>query len=110
MTIQFLKYEPTPNEKHLGIATVKLYGKIILRYKIVPTKDGAGYFPAPASYKMPSDDGTDKYIGAFMLDSVSENEELINLIREHVKASIKSKSAIASNGMQSVGHQEGLPF
>ena len=78
---QFLKYQPTPNEKHLGIATVKAYGKIILRYKIIPTKDGSSFFPCAASYKMPDD----SYISAFILDSNSENEELTSLIKTHIK-------------------------
>lgn len=88
---KFMKYEPTPGEKHLGIATVKVYDKIILRYKIVPNKDGGGWFPVPASYKMPSQAGQDVYVSAFMLDSNCENEELMNLIRAHVKSHIQAQ-------------------
>ena len=72
---EFVRYEATPGEKHLGIATVKAYGRIVLRYKIVPNKDGSGFFPAAASYKLPSHGGEDAYISAFLLDSRSEEEE-----------------------------------
>lgn len=81
--IEFVKYEKVNDEKYLGIATVKLYGKIILRYKIVMNKDGSGFFPAPASYKNPS--YPEQYYSCFMLDSNSEKEEVENCIRANVK-------------------------
>lgn len=82
---EFIKYEPTPNEKHLGIATVKAFGKIVLRYKIVANKDGSGFFPASASYKMAQQNGEDLYISAFLLDSRSDEEEMGQIIRANVK-------------------------
>jgi hypothetical protein len=87
--IEFLSYIPTPLEKYLGIATVKLYGKVILRYKIVPIKDGSGHFPAPASYK-----AGDEYVHAFMLDSMSENEELKKVIMHNVKLALQAKPEV----------------
>ncbi len=78
---EFIKYEPTPSEKHMGIATVKLYGKIIARYKIVPTKDGTSFFPAAASYKV-----GDRYESCLILDSNSEKEELDSMIKAHVRS------------------------
>lgn len=91
---EFIKYEPTPGEKHLGIATVKAFeGKITLRYKIVPNKDGSGFFPASASYKLPSNGGEDVYIGAFLLDSRSDEEEMNAIIRANVKNQMKGNVA-----------------
>ncbi len=78
---EFKKYEPTPGEKHLGIATVKLYGKIIARFKIIPTKDGTSFFPASGSLKV-----GDKYENCLTLDSTSEKEELDALIKAHVQS------------------------
>jgi hypothetical protein len=78
---EFLKYEPTPQEKHLGIATVKLYGKLIARYKIIPTKDGTSFFPASGSLKI-----GEKYESCLTLDSNSEKEELDSLIKAHVRS------------------------
>jgi len=82
---EFVKYEATPGEKHLGIATMKAFGKIVLRYKIVPNKDGSGFFAASASYKMPSNGGEDAYISAFLLDSRSDEEEMTAMVRANVK-------------------------
>jgi len=79
--MEFVKFEPIEDEKCLGIATVKLYEKIVLRYKIIPIREGGGYFPAPASYKL----SDDKYIASFMIDSRTEEEEVINMIRENLK-------------------------
>ena len=85
MTFEFLNYIPTPGEKHIGIAKIKAFGKIILRYKLVSRKDGQGFFPMPASYKMPSADGQDNYVSAFMLDSNSDKEDVEELIRLNVR-------------------------
>lgn len=90
---EFMKYEATPGEKHLGIATVKAFGKIVLRYKIVPNKDGSGFFPASASYKMPKVGDEDVYIGAFLLDSRSDEEEMNALIRAGVKGKLTAQVA-----------------
>ncbi len=86
---EFISYLSTPQEKHLGIATVKMYNKIILRYKIVLGKDGVTFFPASASYKI-SDQSGDRYISAFTLDSLSEKEEVEGLIRSNVKRQLES--------------------
>jgi len=90
---QFISYEATPeDEKQLGVATVKLYGKIKLRYKIIHTKDGQGWFPIPASYKLgKTDDGKDKYVAAFMLNDRDEEEELIAAVRSQVSKAMQNK-------------------
>lgn len=85
---QFMKYEPCQGEKYLGIATIKLYGRIILRYKIVGTKDGLGYFPAAASYKQPGQG--DQYYSAFLVDSNSEKEEIENIVKHGAKMHMQS--------------------
>ncbi len=81
---EFIKYEATPGEKQEGIAFIKAYGRIMLRFKIVKTKDGKAYFPACSSYKVGSQNGEDVYLAAFIIDSKSEDEELRNLIRMKV--------------------------
>ena len=100
--LEFLSFISTPGEKYIGIATVKLYGKIILRYKIVPTKEGSTYFPAPASYK-----AGEEYVHAFMLDSHSENEELKKLIMHNVKLALQAKQPTVKPQSQEYGE---LPF
>ena len=88
---EFIKYEPTPGEKQEGIAFIKAYGRIMLRFKIVRTKDGKAYFPACSSYKVGSQNGEDVYLAAFIIDSKSEDEELRNLIRLKVAPFLHEK-------------------
>lgn len=85
MNFEFCDFTATPGEKYLGIAKIKFYGKIVLRYKIVPKKDGSGYFPVPASIKMPSDDGVDNYVSCFTVDSNSDKEDIEELIRKNIR-------------------------
>lgn len=86
---EFIEYVSTPNEKHFGIVKVKAYNKIVLRYKIMPKKDGSGVFPVCASYKVSDSEG-DKYVSAFVIDSNSDKEEIESLIRQNVKKYINS--------------------
>ena len=104
---EFLEYTPTPQDKHLGIATIKAYGKIILRYKVVSGKDGQGFFLSPASYKMGVDAmGKDVYEKCFMIDSIYENKLLEDCIRAHVNPyasnSVFNQAASFNNAQPSV--------
>ena len=87
---EFIKYEPTPNEKHMGIATVNLYGKILAKFKIVPTKDGSNFFPASPSVKV-----GDSYCSALVLDSNIDKEEMDMLIKTRVKHYLNPQSTPA---------------
>jgi hypothetical protein len=114
---EFIKYEPTPGEKQEGIAFIKAYNRIMLRFKIVKTKDGKAFFPACSSYKMGTQNGEDIYLAAFIIDSKSEDEELRNLIRLKVAPFLNDKSNIEpmpvpkypSNAPREA-YQEELPF
>lgn len=116
--IEFLNYIPTPNEKHLGIATIRIDKRIILRYKIVPMKEGSGYFPTASSYKI-TEDGVDRYIPAFILDSNFEKEEVESLIKSNVKRfmaggagiPVKGPGFVQNNQGGVVGQvEDGMPF
>src|SRR5574337_1808869 len=99
-SVQFINYTPTPGEKHMGIATIKLYNRIVLRYKIVPNKDGSGYFPTSASYKIVDEQG-ERYVSAFVIDSNSEKEEIEGIIRANVKKAIAQPSVFSQPVAQS---------
>jgi hypothetical protein len=78
--LEFLKFDFTPSEKHLGIATVRYEKRFIFRFKVVP-KDKGGYYIQPASYKIGvGPEGKDIYVTAFQLDSSYESEEMRNFI------------------------------
>ncbi len=85
---EFLQYDPVVGEKFLGIATVRAWGRIILRYKIVPGKEGKGFFASTASIK-----NGERYESAFMLDSNYENQLLQALIKDKVSSVLNGEKS-----------------
>lgn len=83
---EFLGYEAVEGEKFLGIATIRAWGKIILKYKVAPGKDGHGFFCSEASIKNGTDlsTGKDNFEKCWMLESNYENELLKKFLRSHV--------------------------
>lgn len=90
---EFLSYEPVQNEKFFGIATIRAWSKIILKYKVIPGKDG-GFFIAASSIKngVDASTGKDKYESVFMIDSVYENKELLAMVKEKVSDHLNEPS------------------
>jgi hypothetical protein len=82
---EFVNFEKTPEEKHLGIASVKAYGKILLRYKVIPTKCGKGYFISPFRARIVADE-QEIYTPAFVIDSKIDDEEITTVIRAGIKS------------------------
>tara|TARA_R110000868_G_scaffold136519_4_gene349513 strand:+ start:1842 stop:2183 length:342 start_codon:yes stop_codon:yes gene_type:complete len=81
---KFIKYQPTPDDQYmLGIASVLLYGKVIVRYKLVQSKDQKGNFFCVANYTL-TEHGEKKYVPCVAMDSNSEKEMLEDFIRENV--------------------------
>lgn len=90
---QFLKFVPTPGEKHLGIAVIRWKGAIILRYKIIPSQDGSGYWVSPGGVKTGiTPEGKDKYEEWFALDSSYEKEEMRDFVLASVTPLLKQTS------------------
>lgn len=113
MNLEFLSYIPTPGEKSLGIASIRYMGKIMLRYRILPRKDGQGYFPASSSLKIKDDfTGADKYIESFMIDSRSDNDEILRFVMSNVNKEMGKTSVIAPNATvpNSVFKDDEIPF
>ncbi len=105
---EFIKFEPTPTEKHFGIATVKLFDKVIAKFKMINTKDGSAFFPAAPSLKL-----GESYVSAFMLDSQSEKEELDNLIKHNVRQALNGgaqKAPPQQQQYQQTSFTEECPF
>lgn len=91
---QFLKYVPVQGEKHLGIAIVRWLGKIILRYKVMASQDGTGYWVAAGSAKIGvKRDGKDNYEEWFQLDSSYDRDEMKEFILQHVEPILAQKQA-----------------
>ncbi len=115
---EFISYTPTPTDQYmLGIAKVKVYGKLELRYKHVKTKDGSGTFFCTSNYTLTDSIGEKKYMPCFLLDSRSDEEILMEIIREGVNRVSAQQSARATNhqgqvvkSMDEVAANEELPF
>lgn len=91
---QFLKYVPVQGEKHLGIAIVRWLGKIILRYKVMQSNDGSGYWVAAGSAKIGvKRDGKDNYEEWFQLDSSFDRDEMKEFILANVEPILAQKQA-----------------
>ncbi len=108
---KFISYTKTPGEKHWGIAAISVDDKILLRYKIMPNKEGNSFYPVPASYKI-----DDTYVPAITIDSNIQKEEIETLIRTWVKKAISSynssRPGIPDNSNQQKKQEvdEEIPF
>ena len=89
MSTEFLEYTPTPNEKYSGVAKIRVTlangNRMILRYKMIMRKDGAGSFPAVAAYRVPDDKEGGPFVSAFELDSSDDKKAMDNFLRENIK-------------------------
>lgn len=100
---EFLSYEPTHEEKYLGIATVRAWGKIILKFKITQGTDKNGdptqgfFFNEGAFKNGTKPDGKDKYDKYFMIDSNYEKDLLDKCIRANVFPFARHGDPIAQN-------------
>lgn len=92
-SIDIVDFTLTPNEKTIGIATVRFYDKILLRYKVLPNKDGTGFFSAPFSYKTKKDD-QDFYVPIFVIDSKNEENTIKSVIHDWVKRTMSLNQEI----------------
>jgi len=106
---QFISYTPTPTDQYmLGIAKIKLYGKIELRYKHVKTKDGSGSFFTSATYSMVDPNTQEKkYVPCFLIDSRSDEEEIQDIIRDGMNRVLKQKS-VHQPESQEINYPHGL--
>lgn len=96
--IEFVGFDETPLEKYLGVATIRILKEVILRFKVQRTKDGNGIFIAAPSFKKTNETG-EHWCQWHMLDSMSQNEVVTNLIKSKVKEyyQIKSGNTPVSN-------------
>lgn len=113
--IEILKFEETPDQKFLGVATVRLFRAVVLRYKVVEKNDGSGYFITAPSYKREFEDGSNKWTVWHMLDSQVFSEEVQDQIRAYVNKLTSSKganqqSAFSQPSQVMQGQSDDVPF
>lgn len=91
MDLQFLKYIPTPGEKAVGIAVIRMDRKFIFRFRILPSEQG-GYWITTAAMKTGVYNGKDKYEDAFQFDSTYEKDEVHAFVLQHVEAAMQQNN------------------
>jgi hypothetical protein len=96
---EFRSYTPTPTDQYgmLGIAKVKLYGKIVVNFKHVKTKDGTGSFFCTNNYTITDAMGDKKYLACVQLDSRDDEDMLMEFIRENVNKVLAQRSVQFDN-------------
>jgi hypothetical protein len=116
LNLEFIGFVPTPLEKYLGLASVRLNRMIVLRFKIVQKKDGSGIFPAVGGATKIPDASGDRYVNAFDLEMRSEEDAVKEFVlAEYKKWQQKEKPSIfntSSTGqaMQQSESDLDLPF
>ena len=91
--LEFISYRPIADDPYgmLGVCTFRAFGKFLLVYKHLRTKDGIGTFFCSANYSI-QDGAEKKYISAISLDSRGNDQVFQEWIRDHVNAVIAAKS------------------
>jgi hypothetical protein len=98
---EFKSYIPTPNDQYmLGIAKVKLYGKLVVNFKHVKTKDGGSSFFCTQNYTLTDANNEKKYLPCVLLDSRNDEDELMDYIRENVNRVVALRSAQVNQAQQ----------
>ena len=108
MKIEFIKYIPTPTAKFLGIAEIMIEGKLVLRYKLAPGKDGKGIFIQPASYGIDSPNGVE-YKRCFEWDSNLLKDDIESMIRKAFNAA-QAKPGQSTSVFSKSENEESVPF
>jgi hypothetical protein len=94
---EFMGWNATPGEKHMGIATIRLERRFIIRFKVAPSSNGQGLWVTVASYKTGTKpDGKDAYESAFEFDSSYERKQAESFIESQVQAIISRPNPNAS--------------
>ena len=92
--LEFISYRIVENDAYglLGLATFRAYGKFLMVYKHLKTKDGTGTFFCSANYSL-IDNGEKKYVSSISLDSRGDDSMFHDWIREKANECIAAKSA-----------------
>lgn len=106
--LEFLNYTATPNEKHLGIVTIRIDKRFIVRMKLMQRDDGA-LFVVSGSFKVGKTGEKDTYVSSFSFDSNYEKDEAITFILKNVaqyfKPANESPSVFSQAPNMTVSHQ-----
>lgn len=85
---EFISYQEIKHDsRKLGIAEIRVFGRLLMRYKHLKSKAGHDFF-TPESSSI-NRDVEQVYLPAFELENATENKELSLFVREHVYKILK---------------------
>jgi len=84
--VEFLSFTETPNDRTMGIATIRFDRRFIFRFKINENPKGEGFFSNAPSLKI-----DDQYYPAFAFDSNFESDEVKKFVINNVKKILDEK-------------------
>lgn len=103
-------------EKHLAVVDVRAWGKICLRFKVVPAEKG-GTFVTTGSVKIGMEDGKDKFEPCFLMEMRSEERQLRDVVMGAYRASINGQNVSSAPSVfgtapsdSSYPDDSGVPF
>lgn len=102
--VEFLSFIKTPQEKHVGIATIRVDRRFIFRFKVSQNPKGEGFFCNEPAVK-----GIE-YEDAFQFDSSYEEKEVKKFILSHVKQALQEKVQPFSNSYQQMPEEAPQQF
>ena len=113
---EFISYKAYPDDMYTkAIAKVRIDGKHVVAFAQKQMKDGSAFW-SNASIQV-NDGGEKRYIQGYMIDSRSEEEMLLEFVKDNVKrvnSGTVQMSASAFQGAPQVQHgvtdNEPLPF
>jgi len=107
MEIEFLKFDKTPTERHLGIATIRVERRFIFRFKIMQNPKGEGYFLNAPAMKI-----DEKYWPSFAFDSSFESDSVKEFVLSKVKSILNPVRPLESYApaMQQLQEQKEFNF
>lgn len=89
---EFLSFEPISGEKIFGIVTIRAWGKIIIKFRVIPKKDGTPFASVPTFKNGLNADGGDKYDKVFIIDSAYEKKMLDDLIEKNLAGKVQNQA------------------
>ncbi|HNC88708.1 MAG TPA: hypothetical protein PL000_07140 [Anaerolineales bacterium] len=91
MKCEFLGFDSCEYGQMIGVASVRLDGNIIIKYKVTMRKDGKNFFISVPSIKISAPTDPAEYISCVLMDRMTE--ELIDkCIRDNLKDIVTLKS------------------
>lgn len=103
---EFINFKAYPNDQYLqGIATIRFMKALVLKLKLVKTKDGNGSFFCFQNYTV-TENGEKKYIPCCMFDSRAEEELMQDWLRGEVHKAQRATAVHVQQAPQEMSYSQ----